>query len=126
MRVMVLIKATPAAETGPGPAGGEVEAMRRYNEELAGAGILLAADGLQPRSNGARVRFDRGRPTTVDDLVDGGVSLVAGYWIWQVRSLDEAVEWLKRAPLASGTEAEIRTVADPDDTNHHHRTGAAS
>jgi hypothetical protein len=126
---MILIKATPAAKTGPEPAGGEVEAMRRYNEELAGAGVLLAADGLQPRSNGARVRFDHGRPTPIDSPLDDGTDLLAGYWIWQVRSLDEAVEWLKRAPLAAGTEAEIRTVADPDDANHTnqtHRTGAAT
>ena len=125
MRVMVLIKST-AAEAGPGPAGDDVEAMRRYNQELAGAGILLAADGLQPRSNGARVRFEHGRPTTVDGPVDDGVDPVAGYWIWQVRSVDEAIAWLKRAPLASGSEAEIRTVADPYDTNCNERTGAAS
>ncbi len=125
MRVMVLIKSA-AAEPGTEPAGDDIEAMRRYNEEMAGAGVLLAADALQPRWNGARVRFDHGRPTLLDGSLADGTDRLAGYWIWQVRSLDEAVAWLKRAPLAPGTEAEIRTVVDPHHTNHHHGTGAAS
>ena len=110
MRVMVLAKCSPESETAePNPEG--FEAMGRFTEELVAAGVLLAGDALQPSSNGARVRFDGSSRTVIDGPFTEAKELVAGFWIWQVRSLDEAIEWLKRAPFDGG-EFEIRQIFD--------------
>jgi hypothetical protein len=112
MRVMVLAKSTPETENAPASQEGW-EAMARYHEELTKAGVLLAGDRLQPSSKGARVRFDGSRRSVVDGPFTEAKELVAGFWLWQVRSLDEAIEWLKRAPFDGG-EFEIREVFDAD------------
>jgi len=114
MRVMVLIKNSPDSEGVP-PTTEILEAMGRYNEDLVAAGVLLAGDGLTSSAAGARVRFDGDRRTVVDGPFTEAKELIAGYWIWQVRSLDEAIEWLKRAPFGGGMEVEVRPVAEPDD-----------
>ena len=115
MRVMVLFKATPESEAGELPSTEILDAMSRYNDELIGAGVLLAGDGLRPSTNGVRVRFDGPRRTVIDGPFSEAKELVAGYWVWEVRSVDEAVEWLKRAPFEGGTEVEIRPVFEADD-----------
>jgi hypothetical protein len=115
MRVMVLVKANEETEAGVLPGEDLLTAMGRFNEELANAGVLLAADGLRPSSTGARIRFDGRDRTVIDGPFAETKELVAGYWIWQVRSLDEAVEWLRRAPFDGGAEVEIRPVAEADD-----------
>jgi hypothetical protein len=114
MRVMVLVKNTPESEAVPPPTG-ILEAMGRFNEELVNAGVILAADGLTSSAHGARVRFDGDRRTVIDGPFTEAKELVAGYWIWQVRSLDEAIEWLKRAPFGGGAEVEIRPVHELED-----------
>ena len=114
MRVMVLVKENKESETGVMPDTQLLTAMGKYNEDLAKAGVLLAADGLHPSSKGKRVRFDD-KPTVIDGPFAETKELVAGYWIWQVRSMDEAVEWLKRAPFGGGAEVEIRPIFEQDD-----------
>ena len=89
--------------------------MGKYNEELARAGVMLAGDGLHPSSKGKRVRFSAGQKTVIDGPFTETKELVAGYWIWQVRSMEEAVEWLKRAPFGGGAEVEIRPVFEAED-----------
>jgi hypothetical protein len=89
--------------------------MGKYNEELVKAGIMLAGDGLKPSSKGKRVKFDGKKRTIIDGPFAETKELIAGFWIWQVRSMDEAVEWLKRAPFDEGEEVEIRPVFEPDD-----------
>jgi hypothetical protein len=116
MRVMVLAKTTPETEDAPpdpqaDPAGWE--AMARFHEELTDAGVLLDAGRLHPSSKGARVRFEGTDRTVLDGPFTEAKELVGGYWIWQVRSLDEAIEWLKRAPFDGG-EFEIRTLFEHD------------
>jgi hypothetical protein len=115
MRVMVLFKATPESEAGELPSTEILDAMSRYNDELISAGVMLAGDGLRPSTNGVRVRFDGPRRTVLDGPFSEAKELVAGYWLWEVRSVDEAVEWLKRAPFDGGTEVEIRPVFEADD-----------
>lgn len=115
MRVMVLVKGDAQTEAGVLPDRELFEAMGRYNEELVNAGVLLAADGLQPSASGARIRFDGASRTVTDGPFAEAKELVAGYWLWQVRSLDEAIEWLKRAPFDGGAEVEIRPVYEADD-----------
>jgi hypothetical protein len=112
MRVMILAKSTPASEAAGHNSDG-YEAMARFTEELADAGVLLAGDRLQPSAKGARVRFDGSSRTVIDGPFTEAKELVAGFWLWQVRSLDEAIEWLKRAPFEGG-EFEIRPVFDAD------------
>ena len=111
MRVMVIVKASEKSEAGVLPTPEEFSAMGKFNEELAKAGIMLAGDGLHPTSKGKRVRFEGGSKRTV---IDGPFAetkeLIAGFWLWEVRSIDEAVEWLKRAPFQPGDEVEIRQV----------------
>jgi hypothetical protein len=92
-----------------------VDNMQKYNEELVKAGVMLAAEGLRPSSNGKRVRFGGGKPTVIDGPFAETKELVAGFWIWQVRSMEEAVEWLKRAPFGGGAEIEIRPIFDAED-----------
>jgi len=113
MRVMVLAKSTPETENAERDQTG-FGAMGRFSEELVDAGILLAADALEASSKGARVRFEGTHRTVIDGPFTEAKELVAGFWIWQVRSLDEAIEWLKRAPF-EGTEVEIRQIFEAED-----------
>jgi hypothetical protein len=115
MRVMVLVKGDPESEAGQLPPEGLVERMTAYNEELVRAGVLLAADGLYPSSKGARVRFEGASRTVIDGPFTESKELVSGYWLWQVRSLDEAIEWLRKAPFDGGNEVEIRPIFEADD-----------
>ena len=115
MRVMVLVKASEESEAGAMPSEQILAEMGKYNEELARAGVLLAADGLHPSSKGKRVRFSADQTTVIDGPFAETKELIAGYWIWQVRSMDEAVEWLKRAPFSGGAEVEIRPVFEAED-----------
>ncbi|MDP9383188.1 MAG: YciI family protein [Chloroflexota bacterium] len=115
MRVMVLAKASEESEAGAMPSEQILAEMGKYNEELARAGVLLAGDGLHPSSKGKRVRFSEDRKTVIDGPFAETKELIAGYWIWQVRSMDEAVEWLKRAPFDGGAEVEIRPVFEDED-----------
>ena len=111
MRVMILAKSTPDTELRPrGPEG--YEEMAKFTEELVSAGVLLASDALQPSTKGARVRFDGSDRTVIDGPFTESKELVAGFWIWQVRSLDEAIEWVKRAPFTDGMELEIRPILE--------------
>jgi hypothetical protein len=110
MRVMVIVKASKESETGALPDPELLTKMGKYNEELVKAGVILAMDGLKASSNGKRVRFSGENRTVIDGPFAETKELIAGYWIWQVRSMDEAVEWLKRAPFDGGTEVEIRPV----------------
>ena len=114
MRVMVFVKGDPQTEQGALPPEGLVERMTAYNEELAGAGVLLAADGLYPSSKGVRVRFEGPRRTVIDGPFAEAKEPVARYWLWQVRSLDEAIEWLKKAPFEVG-DVEIRPIFESED-----------
>ena len=98
MRVMVIVKATKDSEAGVLPSKELIEAMGKYNEELVKAGVMLAGDGLKPSSAGKRVRFSGIKRTVIDGPFTETKELIAGYWIWEVRSMDEAVEWLKRCP----------------------------
>jgi hypothetical protein len=113
MRVIVLVKEDPDRDTQP-PSTEFFAAMNRFNDELTKAGVMLAADGLLPSDKGKRVRFDGTQRTVIDGPFAEAKELVSGYWIWQVRSLDEAVEWLKRAPFEDGT-VEIRPIQEPED-----------
>jgi hypothetical protein len=115
MRVMVLVKASEESESGVLPSTEELAEMGKFNEELAKAGIMLAADGLKASSHGKRVRFSGKDRAVIDGPFAETKELVAGYWLWEVASLEEAVEWLKRAPFDGGTEVELRPVFGPDD-----------
>jgi len=115
MRVMVIVKASPESESGQLPSTELLTQMGKYNEELVKAGIMLAGDGLKPSSRGKRVKFDGKKRTIIDGPFSETKELIAGFWIWQVRSMDEAVEWLKRAPFDGGTELEIRPVFEAAD-----------
>jgi len=111
---MILVKASKDSEAGVMPSQQLLTEMGRFNEELAKAGVLLAADGLQPSSKGARVRFSGGKRTVIDGPFAETKELIAGFWIWQVKSKQEAIEWLKRAPFED-TEVEIRQVFEAED-----------
>lgn len=117
MRVMVLVKATDDSEAGVMPEEQLLTEMGKYNEELVKAGIMLAGDGLHPSSKGVRVRFSGKERSVIDGPFAETKELVAGYWLWQVRSMDEAVEWVKRCPnpMLGDSEIEIRPVFEPDD-----------
>ncbi|HET6436319.1 MAG TPA: YciI family protein [Xanthomonadaceae bacterium] len=118
MRVMVMIKATPASEAGTLPGRQLLEDMGRFNEALVQAGVLLAGEGLQPSAKGVRVRFDDGRRSVVDGPFAETKELVAGFWLWQVHSLEEAVEWARRCPHPfehGEAEIEIRPVYELED-----------
>jgi hypothetical protein len=110
MRVMVIVKANNNTEAGIMPSTDILTAMGKFNEELVKAGVLLAADGLQASSKGKRVKFSGQQRTVTDGPFAETKELIAGYWLWQVKSIEEAVEWLKRAPFDGGTEIEIRPV----------------
>ena len=117
MRVMVLVKATGDSEAGNMPSAELLEAMGNYNQELFNAGVLLDGEGLQPSSNGKRVAFDGASRTVIDGPFAATSELVAGYWLWQVKDLDEAVEWVKRCPnpMPGPSEIEIRPVYEMED-----------
>jgi len=117
MRFMVIVKATKDSEAGALPSGELLTAMGKYNEELAKAGILLAGDGLQPSSKGARVRFSGPKRTVVDGPFAETKELIAGFWMWKVKSKEEAIEWVKRCPnpMPGDSEIEIRQVFEAED-----------
>ena len=115
MKVMVLVKASKDSEAGVMPSRELLAEMGKFNEELVKAGMLLAAEGLTPTSKAKRVRFSGSQPTVLDGPFSETKELVAGFWLWQVRSIEEAVEWLKRAPFSNGEEVEIRRVFEPAD-----------
>ena len=117
MRFMVIVKATKDSEAGALPSEALLTAMGQYNEELAKAGILLAGEGLQPSSKGARVRFSGPRRTVVDGPFAETKELVAGFWLWKVKSKEEAIEWVKRCPnpMPGDSEIEIRQVFEAED-----------
>jgi hypothetical protein len=115
MRVIVLVKATKDSEAGIMPTRELLAEMGKFNQELIQAGVMLAGDGLHPSSKGKRVKFSGQQRTVIDGPFSETKELVAGYWIWQVRSMEEAVEWLKRAPFDRQTEVEIRPVFEAAD-----------
>jgi len=114
MRVMVIVKANKDSEAGVLPDKKMLTEMGKFNEELAKAGVLLAMDGLQASSKGARVRFSGSKQTVIDGPFSETKELIAGFWVWQVRSMGEALEWLKRAPFQEG-DVEIRPVFESED-----------
>ncbi len=117
MRVMVMVKATKESEAGEMPSEQLLADMGRYNEELVKAGIMLAGEGLHPSVRGKRVRFSGTKRTVIDGPFSETKELVAGFWMWQVRSMDEAVEWVRRCPnpMVSDSEIEIRPVFEAAD-----------
>lgn len=115
MRFMVIVKANKYSEAGVLPEPKIFEAMGKYNEELAKAGVLLAADGLAPSSKGKRVKFSDDERTVIDGPFPETDQLVAGFWLWKASSMDEAVEWLKRAPFGGGVEIELRPIMELQD-----------
>jgi hypothetical protein len=115
MRVMVLVKANEETESGVLPTTDELAAMGKFNEELVKAGIMLAGEGLRDSSHGKRIRFDGSKRTVTDGPFAETKELVAGFWIWEVASIEEAVEWLKRAPFDRGAEIELRPVFEAED-----------
>jgi hypothetical protein len=117
MRVMVIVKATEDSEAGVMPSEQLLTEMGKYNEELVKAGIMLAGEGLHPSSKGKRVRFSGNQRTVVDGPFAETKELIAGFWLWQVRSMEEAIEWVKRCPNPHGVESdvEIRPVFEAED-----------
>jgi len=118
MRVMVIIKATKNSEAGVMPSEKLLTEMGKYNEELVKAGVMLAGDGLHPSSRGKRVRFSGGKKSVLDGPFAETKELIAGYWIWQVKSMEEAVEWMRRCPdpmPGEESEVEIRPIFEPED-----------
>ena len=115
MRFMVIVKANKDSEAGVLPDQKILAEMGKFNEELVKAGVMLAGEGLQPSSKGARVRFQGSKRTVIDGPFAETKELVAGFWLWQVKSKQEAIEWLKRAPFDEGTEVEIRQVFETAD-----------
>ena len=117
MRFMVIVKANADTEAGQLPSTELLAAMGRYNEDLVKAGVMLAGEGLQPSSKGARIRFSGTKRTVVDGPFAETKELIAGFWLWQCRSMDEAIEWAKRCPNPTGAESEleIRQVFEQED-----------
>ena len=115
MRFMVLVKADKNSEAGVMPTQEQLAEMGKFNEELVKAGVMLAGEGLHPTSKGARIRFSGKKRTVTDGPFAETKELVAGFWIWQVKSKEEAIEWLKRAPFGGGMEIELRQVFESDD-----------
>ena len=117
MRVMVMVKANEDTEAGVMPTEQELSEMGKYNEELVKAGIMLDGEGLHPSSRGARIQFSGDQRSVVDGPFAETKELIAGYWVWQVRDMDEAIEWAKRCPNPTGAESvlEIRPVFEADD-----------
>src|SRR4051794_34436864 len=115
MRVMVLVPAGGGSEDGVLPSTEVLDSMSHFNDELVRAGVMLAGEGLTPSSKGKRVRFEGSSRTVIDGPFTESKELIAGYWIWQVRDMDEALEWAKRAPFDGGSVVELRPVAEWDD-----------
>jgi hypothetical protein len=117
MRVVVLIKGTERSEAGEGPSQRVLEEMTAFNEELVKAGVMLAGEGLHPSAKGVRVEFSGDERKVIDGPFTETKELLAGYWVWEVKSMDEAIEWVKRIPNPDGEEAvvEIRRVAEAED-----------
>ena len=117
MRYMVIVKATEESEQGifPDDGGKMFEDMNAFNEQMVKAGIMLAGEGLQPSSNGMRLKFDGDKRTVTDGPFAETKELIAGYWLLEVKSREEVLEWMKRAPFDGGTEIEIRPIYGPDD-----------
>lgn len=115
MRFMVIVKANEQSEAGVMPGTELLARMGKYNEELVNAGIMLAGEGLHPSSRGKRVRFSGGESTVIDGPFPHARELVAGFWLWQAKSWDEALGWLKRAPFDRGEEVEIRQIFEAED-----------
>jgi hypothetical protein len=116
VRVMVIVKATSDSEAGELPSPELLSEMGQFNEQLVKAGVLLAAEGLQSSAQGVRVRFGSGKSTVIDGPFTETKELIAGFWLWQVRSLEEAVEWIRRSPFRKGREEiEIRRVFEAED-----------
>jgi hypothetical protein len=114
MRFMILVKANPETEAGVLPDEAILTAMGKFNEDLVKAGVMLAGEGLQASSKGARVRFSQGKRTVIDGPFTETKELIAGFWLWEVKSKEEAIEWVKRAPFQE-EEIEIRQVFEADD-----------
>jgi hypothetical protein len=114
MRVIVFVKGGEEYEAGQMPSTDELAEMGKFNEELVKAGVMLAGEGLHPSSKGVRVDFGSDKPSVTDGPFAEAKELVAGYWVWQVKSMDEAVEWIKRAPFREG-EIELRQIFEADD-----------
>jgi hypothetical protein len=115
MRVMVIVKANKESEAGILPSREILTQMGKYNEQLVKAGIMLAGDGLHPSSKGKRVKFHGDKRTVIDGPFTETKELIAGFWLWRVKSMEEAVEWLKRAPFGGGVEVEIRPIFEAED-----------
>jgi hypothetical protein len=115
MRVMVFVPGDENSEAGKIPSQDLIGRMMKFNEELVKAGVMLAGDGLAPTSRARRVRFSGSQRTVIDGPFAESKEIIGGYWIWQVKSMEEAVEWLKRAPFDGGVEVTLRPVHDPDD-----------
>lgn len=115
MRFMIIVKADKDSEAGVMPSEELLAAMTAYNEELVKAGVMLAGEGLQPSSKGVRVRFEGNKRTVTDGPFTESKELIAGFWLWQVKSREEAIEWLKRAPFDGGAEIEMRQVFEAED-----------
>jgi hypothetical protein len=118
MRVMVIVKATKSSEAGVMPSEAMLAEMGKFNEELVKAGVMLAGEGLHPSSRGKRVRFSGGKKSVIDGPFAEAKELIAGYWLWQVKSIEEAVEWLRRCPdptPGEESEIEIRPVFEAED-----------
>jgi len=112
---MIIVKADKNSESGVLPDKKILTEMGKFNEELVKAGVMLAGEGLHPSSKGARVRFSEGKRTVIDGPFTEAKELVAGFWLWQVKSKEEAIEWLKRAPFGGGAEIEVRQVFEAAD-----------
>jgi hypothetical protein len=113
---MVIVKATKDSEAGVLPSTELLTEMGRFNEELVKAGVLLSAEGLRASSHGVRVGFGGGRSTVIEGPFTGSKELIAGFWLWQVKSIEEAIEWIRRSPFRKGSEeVEIRPVFEADD-----------
>jgi hypothetical protein len=115
MRVMVMVPGDENSEAGVMPDEKLLSEMGNFNEELVKAGVMLAGEGLHPTSKAVRVRFDGDERTVIDGPFTESKELIAGYWLWQVRDMDEAIEWIKRAPFGGGTQIEIRPVFEAED-----------
>ena len=115
MRVMVIVKASKESEEGQMPSEKMLTEMGKFNEELVKAGVMQAGDGLHPSSKGKRVRFSGADRTVSDGPFAETKELIAGFWLWKVKSMEEAVDWLKRAPFDGGTEVEIRPIFEAED-----------
>jgi hypothetical protein len=115
MRVMVIVKANKDSEAGQMPSQKVLADMGKYNEELVKAGIMQAGEGLHPSSKDKRVRFSGSQRTVIDGPFAETKELIAGFWLWTVKSMDEAIEWLKRAPFDGGTEIEVRPIFESED-----------